>query len=88
MRAPGRRGCHGRPSRCSAPTRRRSVRGRRPGQGRARCGVPIKDRVFSALAVFMGSAYVNDFNLLGRTFQVNAQADNQLSADLAAMSRT
>jgi hydrophobic/amphiphilic exporter-1 (mainly G- bacteria), HAE1 family len=39
-------------------------------------GVPI-DNVFAALSVYMGSAYINDFNLLGRTYQVNAQADNQ-----------
>jgi hydrophobe/amphiphile efflux-1 (HAE1) family protein len=38
-------------------------------------GVPI-DNVFEALSVYMGSAYVNDFNLLGRTYQVYAQADN------------
>ena len=38
-------------------------------------GVPIS-RVFEALSVYMGSAYINDFNLLGRTYQVNAQADN------------
>jgi HAE1 family hydrophobic/amphiphilic exporter-1 len=41
-----------------------------------RLGVPI-DNVFDALSVYMGSAYINDFNLLGRTYQVNAQADNQ-----------
>jgi hydrophobe/amphiphile efflux-1 (HAE1) family protein len=48
-------------------------------------GVPIS-RVFEAMSVYMGSAYINDFNLLGRTYQVNAQADNtfRLSArDLA-----
>ena len=38
--------------------------------------VPI-DRVFQALSVYMGSEYINDFNLLGRTYQVSAQADNQ-----------
>jgi hydrophobe/amphiphile efflux-1 (HAE1) family protein len=38
-------------------------------------GVPIS-QVFEALSVYMGSAYINDFNLLGRTYQVNAQADN------------
>ncbi len=38
--------------------------------------VPI-ERVFSTLSVYMGSSYINDFNLLGRTYQVNAQADNQ-----------
>jgi multidrug efflux pump subunit AcrB len=37
--------------------------------------VPIS-RVFDALSVYMGSAYINDFNLLGRTYQVTAQADN------------
>jgi hydrophobe/amphiphile efflux-1 (HAE1) family protein len=37
--------------------------------------VPI-DRVFSTLSVYMGSSYINDFNLLGRTYQVSAQADN------------
>ncbi len=31
--------------------------------------------VFSALQLYMGSTYVNDFNYLGRTFQVVAQAD-------------
>jgi hydrophobic/amphiphilic exporter-1 (mainly G- bacteria), HAE1 family len=41
-----------------------------------RLGVPI-DNVFNALSIYMGSAYINDFNLLGRTYQVNAQADNQ-----------
>ncbi len=33
--------------------------------------------VFNALQVFIGSAYVNDFNLFGRTFRVQAQADQQ-----------
>jgi hydrophobe/amphiphile efflux-1 (HAE1) family protein len=37
--------------------------------------VPI-ERVFSTLSVYMGSSYINDFNLLGRTYQVSAQADN------------
>ena len=30
--------------------------------------------VFAALQIFLGSAYVNDFNLFGRTFRVTAQA--------------
>ncbi len=38
-------------------------------------GVPIR-QVFEALSIYMGSAYVNDFNILGRTYQVTAQADN------------
>ncbi|SDB63535.1 efflux RND transporter permease subunit [Belnapia rosea] len=39
-------------------------------------GVPIS-RVHEAMAVYMGSAFVNDFNLLGRTWRVTAQADMQ-----------
>src|SRR5262249_35057281 len=30
--------------------------------------------VFAALQIYLGSAYVNDFNLFGRTFRVTAQA--------------
>jgi hydrophobe/amphiphile efflux-1 (HAE1) family protein len=37
-------------------------------------GVSIPE-VFSALQVYLGSIYVNDFNLFGRTFRVQAQAD-------------
>jgi hydrophobe/amphiphile efflux-1 (HAE1) family protein len=37
-------------------------------------GVPLQN-VFSTLATYLGSTYVNDFNLLGRTFRVTAQAD-------------
>lgn len=33
------------------------------------------ERVLEALEVFIGSAYVNDFNYLGRTYRVTAQAD-------------
>jgi multidrug efflux pump subunit AcrB len=36
-------------------------------------GINIAD-VFSALQVYIGSSYVNDFNILGRTFRVQAQA--------------
>jgi hydrophobe/amphiphile efflux-1 (HAE1) family protein len=32
-------------------------------------------KVFETLQVYLGSAYVNDFNLLGRTYRVIAQAD-------------
>lgn len=39
-----------------------------------RLGVNIDD-LFATLEVFMGSTYVNDFNFLGRTFRVIAQAD-------------
>jgi hydrophobe/amphiphile efflux-1 (HAE1) family protein len=33
------------------------------------------ERIFEALQVYLGSAYVNDFNLLGRSYRVMAQAD-------------
>jgi len=36
--------------------------------------VPVQN-VFEALQVFLGSMYVNDFNLFGKTYQVIAQAD-------------
>ena len=39
-------------------------------------GVNVQD-VFNALQVFIGSAYVNDFNLFGRTFRVTAQARDE-----------
>ncbi|HZU65028.1 MAG TPA: multidrug efflux RND transporter permease subunit [Novosphingobium sp.] len=37
-------------------------------------GVP-PERVFEAMQVYLGSSFVNDFNLLGRTYRVTAQAD-------------
>ncbi|PJI88564.1 multidrug efflux RND transporter permease subunit [Sphingomonas koreensis] len=45
-------------------------------------GVPAS-RVFEAMQVYLGSSYVNDFNLLGRTFRVTAQADAQFRDDPA-----
>lgn len=38
-------------------------------------GVPIS-RFFETLSIYMGSSFVNDFNILGRTYRVTAQADN------------
>jgi hydrophobe/amphiphile efflux-1 (HAE1) family protein len=43
-------------------------------------GINVAD-VFGALQVYIGSAYVNDFNLLGRTFRVTAQADARYRRD-------
>jgi multidrug efflux pump subunit AcrB len=37
--------------------------------------------VFSTLQVYLGSQYVNDFNYLGRTYQVIAQADGSFRQD-------
>ncbi|NOU05125.1 MAG: multidrug efflux RND transporter permease subunit, partial [Hyphomicrobiaceae bacterium] len=42
--------------------------------------VPI-DRIFEALRVYMGSAYVNDFNMFGRTYRVTAQAEGEFRLD-------
>ena len=39
-----------------------------------RLNVPVEN-VFQAMEVFIGSAFVNDFNYLGRTFRVTAQAE-------------
>ncbi len=39
-----------------------------------RMGVPTAN-VFSTLNTYLGSTYINDFNYLGRTFRVTAQAD-------------
>ncbi len=39
-------------------------------------GIPL-DEVFGTLQAYLGSAYVNDFNKFGRTWQVIVQADNQ-----------
>jgi hydrophobe/amphiphile efflux-1 (HAE1) family protein len=33
------------------------------------------ERILDTLEIYLGSAYVNDFNFLGRTYQVTAQAD-------------
>jgi hydrophobe/amphiphile efflux-1 (HAE1) family protein len=37
--------------------------------------------VFSALQMYLGSSYVNDFNLFGRTFRVIAQAESEYRTD-------
>jgi hydrophobe/amphiphile efflux-1 (HAE1) family protein len=37
--------------------------------------------VFDTLQVYLGSQYVNDFNFLGRTYEVIAQADNRFRRD-------
>jgi len=38
-------------------------------------GVPLQN-VFDAMQAYLGSAYVNDFNKFGRTWQVKVQADS------------
>jgi len=43
-------------------------------------GIDMPD-VFNTLQTFIGSLYVNDFNLLGRTFRVQAQAAGEYRLD-------
>ncbi|HZS63035.1 MAG TPA: multidrug efflux RND transporter permease subunit [Xanthobacteraceae bacterium] len=44
-------------------------------------GIKIPD-VFAALQIYLGSSYVNDFNLLGHTFRVVAQANDEHRIDI------
>ncbi len=39
-------------------------------------GIPLSE-VFETMQTYLGSLYVNDLNLFGRTFQVTAQADSE-----------
>jgi hydrophobe/amphiphile efflux-1 (HAE1) family protein len=48
--------------------------------------VPVNN-VFEALQVYLGSSYINDFNLLSRTFRVTAQADGPFRLDRDTISR-
>jgi len=48
--------------------------------------VPVGN-VFEALQVYLGSAYINDFNYLGRTYQVTAQADAPFREDVDSIAR-
>ena len=49
-------------------------------------GVSLAD-LNEALQIYLGSVYVNDFNLFGRTYQVTAQADAEYRKDPADVSR-
>jgi HAE1 family hydrophobic/amphiphilic exporter-1 len=42
-------------------------------------GIPLQD-VYSTLSGYLASYYVNDFNLFGRTWQVNVSADSRFRA--------
>jgi len=43
-------------------------------------GIPIEE-IFNTMQVYLGSRYINDFNLFGRTYQVVAQADKRFRSD-------
>jgi multidrug efflux pump subunit AcrB len=49
-------------------------------------GVALKD-FFDTLQVYLGSLYVNDFNLFGRTWQVIVQADSKFRKELEDVRR-
>jgi hydrophobe/amphiphile efflux-1 (HAE1) family protein len=49
-------------------------------------GVPIAN-ITDTIETYFGSAYVNDFNLFGRTFHVTAQADLQFRKETADLAR-
>ncbi len=49
-------------------------------------GIPLRE-VFDTLQAYLGSAYVNDFNRFGRTFQVNVQADAPFRARVEDVGR-
>ncbi|KAA2284120.1 efflux RND transporter permease subunit [Arenimonas fontis] len=49
-------------------------------------GVPLTD-LFETLQVYLGSAYVNDFNQFGRTWQVIAQADGRFRGRVEDIAR-
>jgi hydrophobe/amphiphile efflux-1 (HAE1) family protein len=44
-------------------------------------------QVFDAISTYIGSTYVNDFNLLGRTFRVTAQAEPASRDDISDIGR-
>jgi multidrug efflux pump len=48
--------------------------------------VPLAN-IFDTLQVYLGSIYVNDLNLFGRTFQVRAQAEGDFRAEPADIAR-
>jgi hydrophobe/amphiphile efflux-1 (HAE1) family protein len=48
--------------------------------------VPVTS-IFEAMRVFMGSAYVNDFNMFGRTYRVTAQADGDYRLNAESVSK-
>jgi HAE1 family hydrophobic/amphiphilic exporter-1 len=49
-------------------------------------GIPLSE-VFNALQAYLGSAYVNDFNLFGRTYRVMLQADADFRSQVEQISQ-
>jgi HAE1 family hydrophobic/amphiphilic exporter-1 len=51
-----------------------------------RLGVQVSD-VYSTLSTFLGSSYVNDFNIYGRNFRVVSQADSNYRSTLEGIEK-
>lgn len=49
-------------------------------------GVLVSD-VYSTLSNFLGSSYINDFNIYGRNFRVMSQADSSYRSSLAGLEK-
>jgi hydrophobic/amphiphilic exporter-1 (mainly G- bacteria), HAE1 family len=49
-------------------------------------GVSVSE-VYTTLSTFLGSSYVNDFNLYGRNFRVMSQADSSYRSSLAGIEK-
>jgi HAE1 family hydrophobic/amphiphilic exporter-1 len=51
-----------------------------------RLGVPVEN-LFATLGTYLGSTYINDFNFLGRTYRVTAQADTPYRDNISDVER-
>ena len=71
------------PSSASTPGRRASTP--TSTAPRPRCWACPTPNVFDTLQTYLGSTFINDFNLLGHTYQVYAQADWPYRNDPAAI---
>ena len=49
-------------------------------------GLALPD-IFNTLQIYLGSLYVNDFNMFGRTFRVTMQADKSARAEAADLTK-
>lgn len=49
-------------------------------------GIPMQE-IFATMQIYLGSLYVNDFNLFGRTYQVIAQADKEFRSEPSDIDR-
>ncbi len=79
-----------RPAGCSASTRRsattsRPIRSTSTATRRCSLGVPLAN-IFNTMQVYLGSVYVNDFDLNGKSYRVYVQADTPYRSRIADLS--